>query len=53
MSLARYVGAFVQDYRQVRVRINNWPEHLFYFSNVLDGPVSREQRIRSVSTSFL
>ena len=36
MSLATHVGAFVQDHRLVRVRINNWPEHLFYFSNSLD-----------------
>ena len=37
MGMARHVGAFVQDHRPVRVRINNWPEHLFYFSNVLDN----------------
>ena len=36
MSMAKHVGAFVQDHRLVRVRINNWPENLFYFSNVLD-----------------
>ena len=36
MGMARHVGAFVQDHRLVRVRINNWPEHLVYFSNVLD-----------------
>ena len=36
MSLAKHVGAFVQDHRLVKVRINNWPEHLFYFSNSLD-----------------
>ena len=37
MGMARHVGAFVQDHRPVRVRINNWPEHLVYFSNVLDN----------------
>ena len=37
MGMARHVGAFVQDHRPVRVQINNWPEHLFYFSNVLDN----------------
>ena len=37
MGMARHVGAFVQDNRLVRVRINNWPEHLFHFSNVLDN----------------
>ena len=36
MGMARHVGAFAQDHRLVRVRINNWPEHLVYFSNVLD-----------------
>ena len=36
MGMARQVGAFVQDHRLVRVRINNWPEHLVYFSNALD-----------------
>ena len=36
MSMAKHVGAFVQDHRPVRVRINNWPAHRFYFSNVLD-----------------
>ena len=36
MRMAKHVGAFVQDHRLVRVRINNWPEHLVYFSNVLD-----------------
>ena len=50
MGMARHVGAFVQDHRLVRVRINNWPEHLFYISNILDhrylesigfGPVQR------------
>ena len=37
MGMAKHVGAFVQDHRLVRVRINNWPEHLVYFSNVLDN----------------
>ena len=37
MGMARHVGAFVQDHRLVRVRINNWPEHLVYFSNALDN----------------
>ena len=37
MSMAKHVGAFVQDHRLIRVRINNWPEHLVYFSNVLDN----------------
>ena len=50
MGMARHAGAFVQDHRPVRVRINNWPEHLFYVSNILDhrylesigfGPVRR------------
>ena len=50
MGMARHVGAFVQDHHPVRVRINNWPEHLFYISNILDhrylesigfGPVRR------------
>ena len=36
MGMARHVGAFVQDHHPVRVRINNWPEHLFYISNILD-----------------
>ena len=36
VSMAKHVGVFVQDHRLVRVQINNWPEHLFYFSNVLD-----------------
>ena len=36
MSMAKHVGAFVQDHRPVRVQINNWPAHRFYFSNVLD-----------------
>ena len=36
MSMAKLVGVFVQDHRLVRVQINNWPEHLFYFSNVVD-----------------
>ncbi len=36
-SVAKHVGAFVQDHRLVRVRINNWPEHQFYFSNALDS----------------
>ena len=36
MRLASHVGAFVQDHRLVRVRITNWPEHLFYFSYSLD-----------------
>ena len=38
MGMARHIGAFVQDHRLVRIRINNWPEHLVYFSYVLgDG----------------
>ena len=36
-GMAKHVGAFVQDHRLVRVRINNWPEHLVFFSNVLDN----------------
>ncbi len=36
MGMAKHVGAFVQDHRLVRVRINNWPEHRFYVSNILD-----------------
>ena len=36
MSLATHIGAFVQDHRLVRVRINNRPGHRYYFSNSLD-----------------
>ena len=36
MNMGKHAGAFVQDHRPVRVRINNWPAHRFYFSNALD-----------------
>ena len=36
MTAAREAHVLVQDHRLVRVRINDWPDQLFHFSNLLD-----------------
>ena len=36
MTAAREAHVLVQDHRLVRVQINDWPEQLFHFSNLLD-----------------
>ena len=36
MTAAREANVLVQDQRLVRVQINDWPEQLFHFSNLLD-----------------
>ena len=36
MTAAREAHVLLQDHRLVRVQINDWREHLFYFSNLLD-----------------
>ena len=36
MRMAREAQVLLQDHRLVRVQINDWPEKLFHFSNLLD-----------------
>ena len=36
MRMAREAHVLAQDHRLVRVQINDWPEKLFHFSNLLD-----------------
>ena len=36
MTAAREAHVLLQDHRLVRVQINDWPEQLFHFSNLLD-----------------
>ena len=36
MTAAREAHVLLQDHRQLRVQINDWPEQLFHFSNLLD-----------------
>ena len=36
VTAAREAHVLVQDHRLVRVQINDWPEHFFRFSNLLD-----------------
>ena len=55
MMAAREAHVLVQDHRLVRVQINNWREHLFYFSNLLDdeyAEVAGQASLRIVSYDF-
>ena len=55
MRMAREAHLLVQDHRLVRVQINNWREHLFYFSNLLDDEYAEaagQASLRNVSYDF-
>ena len=55
MTAAREAHVLVQDHRLVRVQINNWREHLFYFSNLLDDEYAEaagQASLRTVSYDF-
>ena len=55
MTAAREANVLVQDHRLVRVQINNWREHLFYFSNLLDDEYAEaagRASLRIVSYDF-
>ena len=55
MRMAREAHLLVQDHRLVRVQINDWGEHLFYFSNLLDDEyteVAGYASLRTVSYDF-
>ena len=55
MRMAREAHLLVQDHRLVRVQINDWREHLFYFSNLLDDEyteVAGHASLRTVSYDY-
>ena len=55
MTSAREAHVLVQDHRLVRVQINNWREHLFYFTNLLDDEYAEaagQASLRNVSYDF-
>ena len=55
MRMAREAHLLVQDHRLVRVQINDWREHLFYFSNLLDDEyteVAGQASLRTVSYDY-
>ena len=55
MRLAREAHVLLQDHRLVRVQINDWREHLFYFSNLLDDEyteVAGHASLRTVSYDY-
>ena len=55
MRMAREAHLLLQDHRLVRVQINDWREHLFYFSNLLDDEyteVAGHASLRTVSYDY-
>ena len=55
MTAAREAHVLVQDHRLVRVQINNWPEHLFHFVNLLDDEdmeASGQASLRTVTYDY-
>ena len=50
MTAAREAHVLVQDHRLVRVQINDWPEQLFYFTNLLDDEYAESAGQASLRT---
>ena len=55
MTAAREAHVLVQAHRLVRVQINDWPEQLFHFSNLLDdeyAEVAGQASLRTVTYDY-